>query len=185
MDELILKRLKESPEHGLELLMERYMGLVYTIAHDKLHTTCSKEDIEECVSEIFYEVYRNRSTIAATQGTLKGFIAVIAKRRAINRFHKNHHQHFFNASEEELQNVAATMPDDSPATALDNKETHKALIEAIHSLGEPDSTILIRKYYFGQPSKEIAIALQLKQNTVDKKVSRGLAKLKQWLKGVL
>jgi RNA polymerase sigma-70 factor (ECF subfamily) len=51
-------------------------------------------------------------------------------------------------------------------------------------LGEPDREIIIRKYYFGQKSKEIAGVLNLRENTVDKKISRGLKKLKILLGGV-
>ena len=50
-------------------------------------------------------------------------------------------------------------------------------------LGEPDREIFLRKYYLGQRTKEIARALNLRENTVDQKVGRGLKKLRVWLEG--
>ena len=57
------------------------------------------------------------------------------------------------------------------------------LLQAIRSLGEPDEKILIWKFYYGYPTKMIASALGLKENTVDQKVRRGLEKLRKALEG--
>ena len=64
------------------------------------------------------------------------------------------------------------------------KEEQEYLLKAMDSLCEPDREIFIRKYYMGQKTKEIAAALNLLDNTVDKKVSRGLKKLRILLGGV-
>ncbi|WP_242878623.1 sigma factor-like helix-turn-helix DNA-binding protein [Clostridium beijerinckii] len=63
------------------------------------------------------------------------------------------------------------------------KESNSELISAIKSLGEPDSEIIIRKYYLHQSSKDISSDLGLKVNTIDKKVSRCMEKLKKLLGG--
>lgn len=57
------------------------------------------------------------------------------------------------------------------------------MLQCIAELGEPDSYIFIMKYYLGYSSKMIAEKFDLKQNTVDKKVQRGLEKLKKALQG--
>ena len=62
-----------------------------------------------------------------------------------------------------------------------DKETRAQLIETIKKLGEPDSEIFIRKYYLGESTKEISKVLKIKGNTIDKRVSRGLGKLKKLL----
>jgi RNA polymerase sigma-70 factor (ECF subfamily) len=59
------------------------------------------------------------------------------------------------------------------------------IINEIKFLGEPDSEIFIRKYYFRQSTKYISKIMGIKENTIDKKVSRGLIKLKQTLGVVL
>ena len=57
----------------------------------------------------------------------------------------------------------------------------KALIDAVKSLGEPDSSIFIRKYYLGQKNKDIAKELKMRQGTVNTRISRGLDKLRKIL----
>ncbi|EPR09482.1 sigma-70 family RNA polymerase sigma factor [Ruminiclostridium papyrosolvens] len=178
MDKKILDLLKEKPEKGLEKLINTYSGLVYTIIYNKLNQYFSVEDIEECVSSVFYEVYKNRSVIDLSKGTLKAYIAVLSKRRAIDLFRKNS-KHVINQISLETQDL-----EDCAVNRLFNvedevdAETKDMLIQAIKALGEPDSEIFTRKYYLGQNSKEISGLMGIKQNTVDKRLSRGLLKLR-------
>ncbi len=66
---------------------------------------------------------------------------------------------------------------------LYSKEDIEELVDSILELGEPDSEIFIRKYFFEQRAKEIAKIVHLKEGTIHTKVSRGLAKLKNLLGG--
>lgn len=184
-DNEIIELLIDSPEKGLATLMDTYNGLVYTIVYSKIANICSKEDIEECTSDIFYEVYKNRCSIDLEKGSIKAYLSVVAKRKAIDNFRKSSKGFNMNLSIDDMdyESVAANNPN-AEADAIDS-ETKNTLIKSIEALGEPDSEIIIRKYYFGQSTKLIARSLKLKENTVDKKVSRSLQKLKQSLGGVL
>ena len=178
MDKKILDLLKNKPEKGLEKLINTYSGLVYTIIYNKLNQYFSVEDIEECVSSVFYEVYENRNVIDLSKGTLKAYIAVLSKRRAIDLFRKNS-KHVANLVylktqelEDCIENRLFNVEDEV------DTETKDMLIQAIKALGEPDSEIFIRKYYHSQNSKEISGLMGIKQNTIDKRLSRGLSKLR-------
>ena len=161
--------------------MDKYMGFVYTIVYGKLSGVCGKQDIEECVSDIFYEVYKTRSSIDLEKGSLKSYLAVLSKRTAIDFFRKlrntdlslDESAHDWLASDTDIErNVIAN-------------ETSDLLIREIKALGEPDSQIMISKYYFGQGAKIISKALGLRENTVNKRASRALCKLKQALGGAV
>ena len=65
----------------------------------------------------------------------------------------------------------------------DDKDESRELLEAVKDLGEPDSTIFIRKYYFGQKNIDIAKELHMSKGTVNMRISRGLKKLKKILEG--
>jgi RNA polymerase sigma-70 factor (ECF subfamily) len=186
MDEKSLhSRLIREPEQGLSDIMDVFTAFVWTIAHGRLAGSCSNHDIEECVSDVFYEVYRTRSTIDLEKGSLKAFIAVIAKRKSVDTYRRvNRHGTNISLSADGSEIELFMTPDNAVQNAVDN-ETKATLIREIKSLGEPDTQIMIRKYYHGQSTKTIAKALGLKPNTVDKKVSRALAKLKENLGGAI
>jgi len=171
------------PEKGIEKIMDKYIAFVYTIVYGKLSGVCSRQDIEECVSGIFYEVYQTRNLIDLEKGSLKSYLAVLSKRTAIDIFRKMRNK-AGNVSLDEFEHdwIAA---DTNTEKAVIDSETSDLLIQEIKALGEPDSQIIIRKYYFGQSSKIISAVLGIKENTVNKKVSRSLVKLKEALGGVL
>lgn len=166
------------PEAGLNKMMDNYMALVYTIIFNQLSNIYSKEDIEECVSDVFFEVFNNRNKIDLTKGSLKAFLAVIAKRKAIDMYRKNK-----NKTHIPIEEVAENLftASDEVADSILKKESNLELVEAIKSLGEPDSQIIIRKYYLHQSSKDISKDIGIKVNTIDKKVSRCMQKLKKIL----
>lgn len=175
--------LMDNPEKGIEKIMDQYIGYVYTIVYGKLSSVCNKQDIEECVSDVFYEIYKTRSNIDLKKGSLKAYLAVVSKRKAIDVFRKfrkksgkvqiDEYNHDWIASNMDVEK------------AVTDKEANNLLIQEIKKLGQPDCQIMIRKYYYGQSSKVISKALGMKENTVNKRVSRVLVKLKEVLGGEL
>ncbi|RII35274.1 sigma-70 family RNA polymerase sigma factor [Clostridium chromiireducens] len=178
----LLKLLHDKPEEGLKVMMDSYMALIYTIILNKLSGTYSKEDIEECVSDVFFQVFHYKNRIDLEKGSIKAFLAVVAKRKAIDMYRKNKNNNHIPI--EDLPEDLYSMVDDV-ANSLLLKESKSVLINAIKSLGEPDSEIVIRKYYLYQSSKDISSDLGIKVNTIDKKVSRCIQKLKNVLGGIL
>jgi RNA polymerase sigma-70 factor (ECF subfamily) len=62
---------------------------------------------------------------------------------------------------------------------LADAEFRREVIKAIEGLGEPDSSIVFRKYYYGESSKEIAKTLGLSVSNVDTRTHRALNKLRK------
>lgn len=177
----LLSLLHNRPEAGLKVMMDNYMALIYTIVFNKLSGIYSKEDIEECVSDVFFEVFHYKNRIDLEKGSIKAFLAIIAKRKAIDMYRKNKNNSHIPIDDvsQELFSVV-----DDVADSILLKESNSVLIDAIKSLGEPDSEIIIRKFYLYQSSKDISKDIGLKVNTIDKKVSRCMQKLKKVLGGI-
>ena len=171
---------KRSRDAAYDALFENYCDYVYAIVYNKLRSTASREDIEECVSDIFADVFFGYDTESSNDSDMQGYIGTVAKRRAINAFHslaaKN--GHFSDNSEEELFNIGS---DKDIEADSDMAETRSILISKINELGEPDSTILIQKYYYDRSSSEIAKLLSMKASAVRMRAARALEKLKTTL----
>lgn len=184
-DSELLFLFRTKPEKALDKMINIFAGLVYTIASDKLCLICSKEDIEECVSDVFYEVYRHREIIDLQKGSIKAFISVVAKRKAIDIYRSLKNKNSKVVSLEDILYENTVQDNAHVEQAITEKEWQATIIKELKALGEPDSEIFIRKYYFGQSTKLIAKALGIKENTIDKRVSRGLVKLREVLGGIL
>lgn len=179
----LLKAFEHNAEQALGYLIDQYANLVYGIIFGKISTVGTAEDVRECVSDVFLEFYQQISKVDLEKGSIKAYLAMIAKYRGIDLYRKLVRVacHTFDAyvEFEQLEDGNADIEQE-----MIQKEEKKILLDAIDSLGEPDKEIFIRKYYMGQKTKEIAEALNLLDNTIDKKVSRGLKKLRIMLGGV-
>jgi len=177
----IFEKLKENPKDGINDVIDKYSGLVYSIIYSKLSKLGTEEDIKECISDVFLGFYNQIDKIDLEKGTLKAYIAMIANNKAIDFYRRLEKNSIRTDKYEELSQYKDKSA--APETEIIKKEERKELIDAIHSLGEPDSEIFIRKYYMGQKTKEIANILSIRDNTVDKKISRGLKKLRVLIGG--
>ncbi|MCI5640130.1 MAG: sigma-70 family RNA polymerase sigma factor [Lachnospiraceae bacterium] len=177
----VLQTLCDDPAKGIRAMTEQYGGLVYAVTWRRLQGKFSKEDIEECVSDIFYELYRCREKIDLEKGSIKTFLLTIAERQAI-RYYERKVEHLDKVSLQEQYERGEELPDtiDVEQQTIQKEESER-LLEAIKGLGEPTSHIIIQKYYYGLTAKEIGEELGLTKNAVEKRIKRGLAKLKQAL----
>ncbi len=178
-DKELIKKLKKDRSSGLSAVIDLYSGLLYKIAAGVILPLGTKEDVEECVSDSFLAFYSQADKIDLEKASIKTYLAVITKRKAIDRYRM-------------LKKAAALIPYDeaslSDAAADDftvSTDKKSALIKAVKGLGEPDTTIVTRKFYLGETAAEIAAVLEMSEAAVQKRIERSKAKLKQELGGVL
>lgn len=171
---------KISPEKAYDELFAGYCDYVYAIVYNKLRSVGSREDIEECVSDIFADVFFGYDRESRFEGDMKGYIGTVAKRRAINAFHSLTARSGKVA--DDAEEAFGTISDDTDIEAdSDKNETRDILIKLITELGEPDSTIILQKYYYDRSSGEIAKMLSMKSSAVRMRAARALDKLRTTL----
>jgi len=184
-DKKLLRAIRKDCDTGMSMLVETYGGLVAYIIRQKISSVCSEYDVEECVAETFVDFYAQLEQIDLSRGSIKGYISLIARRRAIDRF---------NSVTRQIENVilldeavCAVAADDSPTPemAAEQRETRGLLLQAVEKLGEPDSEILFRRYYLEQSLSEISEALGIKRPAVSKRIERALGKLKISMEGYI
>ena len=170
---------RQSPQMARRALFDEYYGYVYTIVCGRLSALAGREDIEECVSDVFAELFFELDGENAEKysGELKGIAATVAKRRAIDRFRR--------LSRPKLSVLSLdddSVPDmpggDVPHEIAESEELSEVILSEIEALGEPDSTIIIQRYYYDRTSSEIAAALSMNGAAVRMRLSRALKKLR-------
>ena len=167
----LLLLLRSDPGRGLSAVVERYSAYVMKIAMIKLNGVCSREDIEEAVSDIFYLFYTGGSQNGFEIRSLRAYLSLIAERHCINVF-KSKCRDMDTVPFDEVEERFSE-------EVVSGREADAAY--AVSQLKEPDRTIFVRKYFFGQRTKDIAKDLGMNANTVDKRISRGLVRLRKIL----
>ncbi len=177
--EEILVLMKTDPEKGMVAVSGQYTALVWKVIWGKLSGICSSEDVEETVSDVFLDFYRKHSTVDLSKGSLASFLITLAQRRAIDEFRRVMR----------LKNIEKAMNEKSEIISLQTENTvlkneeRDFLLSAVLSLGEPDSTIIYRKFYYGETYSEIGNRLGLSENAVNKRYLKAIDKLSNMMKG--
>lgn len=166
----------KSQEDGFRALFQEYQRYVYTIVWDKIRSHGTAEDAEECVCDVFAEVFIHFNEI--NEGSLKAYIGTIAKRTAIHRYRTLSAKNGCIADSDEFPDI----PDDVDIQKeFEEKEYYKKLYQCILSLGEPDSSIIIQKYFYNRKSADIAESVGLLPITVRVRAARALKRLRKIL----
>lgn len=160
-------------------IFEQYYSYVYAVVFNRLRNIASPEDIDDCVGDIFSDIYIHYAE-NDKYTDIKGFVSKISNSRAIDVFRrltvKSKHINF--SAEEELLKV----PDISSVEEQTEKtEMSRILLKCIQELGEPDSSIIMQKYFYNRNSKKIGEIVSMKPSAVRKRCGRALEKLKKLL----
>ena len=170
-----------SPEDGRRALIEQYGNLVYAIVLNKLKHTAKREDIEDCVSDIFIEIFKGADAYDVSGGSLKGYISIIAKRTAINTYKRLTNYHGKHTSIDNDQDNCVLSDDFSVEDYVENKSARDLLWQKIRSLGEPDKTIIIQQFFYDKSAEEISKLVSMTTAAVYKRSIRARQYLKKLL----
>lgn len=174
-DAELLELLRKKPEKGLKALIAQYGGLVYTVVRRNLPEAICAADAEVCASEVFSEFYLDLSKYDPSKGSIKAWLCVIARHNAIDLARR---------STEVLpldEEISADIGGISLESDLEERELRRAVLSEVKSLNEPDREILLRKFYLGESSREIAARLKMSVSNVDTRTSRAVEKLRKTL----
>lgn len=162
-------------------IFDEYYRYVYAIAFSRLKNCASDMDAEDCVSEIFADLFVYLDTHEVDDESLKKVISAIAGNKSVDMFRKLSVRNRRNISTEEYDIHEVASPENTEEK-IEKKETGRTLLGLILSLGHPDSDIVMQKYYYNRKSKEIAVITGLTPAAVRKRCSRAMKTLKEMIK---
>ena len=138
-----------------------------------------QRDREECLSDVLLRVWDSIGTFDPGKATLTTWLTHLTRNAALNRRRANERRRESGCLDE-------TMPDstDGPEQSLLKAETAQALWAAVERLGRRDRALFLRKYYYYQPSAQIAAESGLTVRAVEGRLYRIRKHLRDDLGGV-
>ena len=173
----------DSPQdkRKLELLYEKYNRLMYVVAMRVLH---HPQDAEDAVSEAvlsacltsWEKVIKNLDKIDKIDcQKTKSFLVIIVERTAIDLYRKNQRK---NQKVQEMDEFETSPFFCKHESGYGESE----MMEVFHKIPKLYAEVLILRYVNELGVSEIAELLNIKQNTVSKRIARGIAIIrKEWL----
>ena len=161
-------------------VFDKYCNYVYAIAFKILKSCGSREDVEECVSDVFMKIYKLLDKNIDFADNFKAYIATVTRNTAIDSFRRISLRNSRTAYLED--NTLGELRDSSDlAEKSENKEQSRIILGKIKELGDPDSTIIIQQYYYNRTAKEISKSVSMSAAAVQKRSSRARQKLRSLL----
>ena len=160
-DAQIVAAIGSRDEDMMNYVINKYSRLLWPIASAVLHNVGSEQDVEEVVADAFIYLWEHPQKFDPSRGTLKTLLCVIARSRAIDRYRELTRRQTV-PLEEAVLSAGVGLQEQLMAA-----ETHKELAAAVNALGEPAREILIRRYYYEQKPRQIALALGMSVKQVD------------------
>ncbi|MBX3293444.1 MAG: sigma-70 family RNA polymerase sigma factor [Acidobacteria bacterium] len=173
MTDSILQRIAAGDSTAVEDCLKKYGGLVWSLARKMLRNS---DDAEDAVQEIFVDVWKNAERFDETKSSETTFIAMIARRRLIDKIrHSN-------------RRITADSLDDvllEPFTRADKDmqlglEAREAAV-AMRNLRPEQQQVLRLSIVQGMSHQEIADATGMPLGTVKTHARRGILQVREHL----
>ena len=174
-DKKLAAELEKRNEAAMSRLIDQYAKLLWSVAGAVLHGVGTAQDVEECVADVFIYLWEDPRRYDPQRGTLKSWLAMVARSKAIDRWRELSARSTVPWDEAFLAGETGTVD------SVMEEETRRALIAAVNALGEPDREILVRRYCYGKKPKEIALALNMSVKQVDNRLYQTKRRLRQAL----
>ncbi len=173
MAESILKRISTGDNTAVKDCLDNYGGLVWSLARRMLPDV---NDAEDAVQEIFVEIWKNAERFDEEKSSETTFIAMIARRRLIDRLRKIDRQPNADSFEDMV-----TEP-----VGKDGREVYisidaKRAAAAMNELRPEQSKVLQLSIIEGFSHSEIADLLKIPLGTVKTYARRGLIEVREIL----
>jgi RNA polymerase sigma-70 factor, ECF subfamily len=170
----IIVRLRAKDQAALDVLYERYSGLVYSLS---LRIVRQPSDAEDVVIETFWQLWQQAADYNDERGQLRSWIVTIARSRALDRL-RSMRRNPTAESEEFNQPVA----DDNPEQETWMNEQSSIVRKALVSLPSDQRQALELAYYHGLSQSEVAGKLGEPLGTIKTRMRLGMMKLRDQLR---
>jgi RNA polymerase sigma-70 factor, ECF subfamily len=169
----ILKRIAEGDQDAVQDCLKAYGGLVWSLARRMLRNT---DEAEDAVQEIFVDVWKNAARFDPAQASETTFVAMIARRRLIDKIRFSQRRLAPDSLEDILAEPAGSSGKEMQLL-VEGQEAFKALEE----LRPEQRQVLQLSIIHGLSHQEIAEATGMPLGTVKTHARRGLLQARELL----
>ena len=178
-DEELVRTLEADGPRALGPLYDRHAGMVYGLARAILR---DEDEAQDLTQEVFLLLQR-RGRFDPTRGSLGGYLATIARSRALDRLRSRKRRSEILAEHGRQELAATRVPEPPEQLALDDdaRRTRRALA----ALPEKHRRVLEMAYYEGLSQSEIAAALETPLGTVKTWSRMGIQAMREALRDLV
>ena len=178
-DSDLIKSVQAGDDGAFATLVERYTGRVYALVGGMVRDRLAAEDI---VQDVFFKVHRKLPTFEG-KSRFYTWLYRVAYNTATDHLKKKRLDK--STSVEDFSYLDLESSGSGPDRNLANAELRRRMADAVAELPDKYRDILVLREYEECSYEEIAEILQCSKGTVESRLFRARARLKEKLKGYL
>src|SRR5213594_674510 len=167
--DLLREFTRDQSQHAFTALVQRHLDLVYCAA---LRQVRSSQLAEEVAQSVFIDLARN-ATRLKPDSILTAWLYQVTRRTAIDVVRRE--------ASRQLREQIATDMNAMNATAADWTHIEPLLDEAMHALDDTDRTAVLLRYFENKSLREVGATLGTSEDAAQKRVSRAVERLREFL----
>lgn len=171
LSESMLERVAQGDDEAVQACIDAYGGLVWSLARRYFRDAAEAED---AVQEIFLSLWKTAHRFDPKVATETTFVAMIARRRLIDRMRRNARQRE-TVGEVEVPTAA------TPGERVETSDEARWAAEAFSTLGDDQQRVLRMAIHHGLSHERIAESTGIPLGTVKTHIRRGLMKVREVL----
>jgi RNA polymerase sigma-70 factor, ECF subfamily len=175
-DAVLVRAVAGGDRESLARLYDRYGGSMMAVG---LRILGERREAEDLLHDVFLEVWRQAADYDASRGTVRAWMLMRMRSRALDRRKSAGFQRVVSIEDRAVPEPR-TPPTEDPALEPDREAVRRALADL-----PPDQRVVLELGYFeGLSSSEIATRIAVPIGTVKSRVAAALAKLRGCMKEV-
>jgi RNA polymerase sigma-70 factor (ECF subfamily) len=181
LEDSLLRRIADGDQSAVPECISRYGGLIWTLARRRL---ASREDAEDVVQEIFVDVWRSADRFDPLLAEEITFVAMIARRRVIDRLRQRSVQRQRASIDEAGASAVVDVAGlETVGRRLELGEEARIADEHLQRLNPAEQQVLRLSIYDDLSHAAIAEQTGVPLGTVKSHIRRGLDSLRRTLAG--
>lgn len=171
----IIKLLGDGNALGLERVIDEYSSIVYSLIYRIMGKDAKREDIEECTSDVFVDVWNSIEDFNANRGAFKTWILIKAKFKALDYRRKISKRYSIETECDEvsIETQKTYRNNNGVEEEVLRRENNRRILNALEQLNETDREIFNRRYFLYEDIESIAKKYNLTRSAVDNRLWRG------------
>jgi RNA polymerase sigma-70 factor (ECF subfamily) len=158
-----------------EYMISKYTKTIYCLAYNILCKSLNREDIEECVSDVFLDAWLKIDEFDQEKGNFRTWLLILTKYKALTYKRKKKPRNVISIEKFEIQDSY------NLEKQLILRQDQEKVIETINSFNKVDKEIFFRRYFFGEKISDLAKAFNLSRSAIDNRLLRGRKVIKEVL----
>jgi RNA polymerase sigma-70 factor (ECF subfamily) len=173
----LLEQVGQARSGATDALVERYGALVWSLA---IRSCFDRAEAEDAVQDIFISLWQNADRFDPTVASEATFVAMIARRRLVDRRRRSSRRPEHGAGGGEWLERMETSP---PTDAVERQDEAGHVFKAMAELRPEQQRVLMLSIAGERTYEQIAEALGMPIGTVKTHARRGLIRLRDLLAG--